>query len=408
MLKINTNFLYKYALVLFLFSATIGLLMRYNAVFPITSFGYKNFLQGHSHVAFLGWGYIATILLIYKYFISSQQQKHLVYKVTLPIVLISTSLMLISFPLGGYKIFSIILLSIFGITTYVLSFRLLNDVKTTQTTSSKFIRYGIYYYLLSSLATWFIAYVTVTQGKTNLYYNTIYFYLHFLYNGYFVFVLFGLLFKVFEKQRVTYPEKWLKNFFLYLNIACIPAYLLSVLWSGVSTVFYAIAFIASLLQVISLIYLLKLLKTVLTQITWNFISKLLLKTILVAYILKIIAQLISVIPFVVQKSLALKPYLIIGYLHLFTLVFMSTFLFLLGIQAGKLTPTSRVFKWGIFSFLTGVFCTEILLFLQGFFIWILGVMIPNYHILLLGFSFVIVLGIGMIFISTLLQKNAVK
>ena len=183
--------LYIFAFTLFILSALYGLLIRFNFVFPIPSFAYKNFLQSHSHVAFLGWGYIATIAVIIQHYLTELQQKSKVYKVSLFIILITVTLMLISFPLSGYKVFSIVLLCVFGITSYVLSFRLLKDIKGNSV-AVKFIKYGIYYYILSSLATWFLAGVLVTQGKTDLYYNTVYFYLHFLYNGYFVFVLFGL------------------------------------------------------------------------------------------------------------------------------------------------------------------------------------------------------------------------
>ena len=101
--------------------------------------------------------------------------------------------------------------SIFGLTSYVLSFKLLKDL-IGKTIADKLVKYGIYYYLISSLATWFLAYVIVTQGKTELYYNTVYFYLHFLYNGFFVFGLFGLLFKAFENKKISISENYKKYF----------------------------------------------------------------------------------------------------------------------------------------------------------------------------------------------------
>ena len=186
---------YFFAFTLFILSALYGLLIRWNFVFPIESFVYKNFLQSHSHVAFLGWGYISIITVIIQCYLTEHQAQNNVYKTLLAIIMISVVLMLISFPVGGYKVFSIVLLSVFGITSYVLSYLLLKDLKGIGI-DVKLIKYGIYYYLLSSLATWFLAVVLVTQGKTDLYYNTVYFYLHFLYNGFFVFTLFGLLIKI--------------------------------------------------------------------------------------------------------------------------------------------------------------------------------------------------------------------
>jgi len=384
--------LYIFAFTLFILSALYGLLIRLNFVFPIQSFAYKNFLQSHSHVAFLGWGYIATIVAVIHSFLTDLQQKNKVYKVSLLIILVTVTFMLFSFPISGYKVFSIVLLSVFGITSYVLSFRLLKDLKG-KGIAVKFIKYGIYYYLLSSFATWFLAGVLVTQGKTDLYYNTVYFYLHFLYNGYFVFALFGLLFKIFENQKINVSKKQQQYFFIFLNIACVPAYALSVLWSKVSVIFYIIGFVASFLQLISLFFLIKIMKSVFTQIKWKSISKLLLKFGLVAFSLKIIMQLFSSFPYFVEKSLALKPFLIIGYLHLFTLGFMSVFLLLVLIELRKIDVKRSRSKLGILIFLTGVLLTELLLFSQGFlFLFNLG-SIANYNLVLLIASVFIVIGL---------------
>lgn len=384
--------LYIFAFTLFILSALYGLLIRLNFIFPIPSFTYKNFLQSHSHVAFLGWGYIATITVIIHNYLTDLQQKNKVYKVSLFIILITVTLMLISFPLSGYKVFSIVLLSVFGITSYVLSFKLLKDLKGGSV-AVKFIKYGIYYYILSSFATWFLAGVLVTQGKTDLYYNTVYFYLHFLYNGYFVFVLFGLLFKIFENQHIIISEKVKNNFFIYLNIACVPAYALSILWSNVSVIFNVIGFAASMLQLASLVFLMTIMKSLFSQIKWGSIPKILLKFGLVAYFLKIVMQICSSFPYFVEKSLALKPFLIIGYLHLFTLAFMSVFLFLILIEFGKIEMKSSISKLGILIFLAGVLLTETLLFSQGFlFLFGLGI-IHNYNLALFIASLIVVIGL---------------
>jgi len=392
----KSKFLYLYAFALFILSALYGLLMRWNFAFPTELIPYQNLLQSHSHVAFLGWGYLVAIGAILNYFVSEGNKQKKVYKATLLILLVVIPLMLISFPLGGYKIFSIVLLAVFGLTSYVLSFRILKDLQGNNT-SAMLIRCGIYYYLLSSLATWFLAFVIVNQGKTALYYNTVYFYLHFLYNGFFVFALFGLLFKIFENQQIVISEKLIKGFFLFLNIACIPAYALSILWSTDFLLYNVIGFIASVLQLISLVFLLKIMQQVFSQINYHFISKLMLKFALFSYSLKIFSQILSAFPYIVEKSLALKPFFIIGYLHLFTLGFLSVLLFLILDQLGKINfhkPTSKV---GLLIFLAGVFITESLLFLQGFLFLFQFNAIKNYSFILLIFSFLMVIGLLVVF-----------
>ncbi len=407
MLVKQRKFLYLYALVLFIVSAIYGLLLRWNFTFPLKFIDYHNFLQSHSHVTFLGWGYIATIGVIHSNFVKDSAKASKIYRITIPIIVLSITLMLISFPLGGYKLFSIVLLSVFGVTSYVLSFRLLKDLKGDGI-PVKLIKYGIYYYLLSSLATWFLAWVLLTQGKTELYYNTVYFYLHFLYNGYFAFVLFALLFHVFEKEQLAISKKLQQNFVLYINIACIPAYALSVLWSDVSIVFNAIGFVASMLQLISLLYLIKIMRQVYSQLKWNWLSKFLLKFSLLAYSLKICFQVLSAFPYIVEKSLALKPFFIIGYLHLFTLAFMSVLLFLVLNKLDIFSFAKRISKIGLLIFLLGVFVTELLLFSQGTLLLVGMSPLINYNILVLIFSFFMVVGLLLIFGGQLFQKSSAE
>lgn len=398
MLIRNNKSLIIYSLLLFIFSAIYGFILRWNFAFPTILISYKNLLQGHSHVAFLGWGYLAVIYGVFKLFIPKAKRNLPIYNVILIIIITTITLMLFSFIIGGYKVFSIVLLLVFGVASYVLSFRMLKDVEGNDT-STNLIKYGIYYYLISSLATWFLAFVIVTQGKTDLYYNSVYFYLHFLYNGFFVFTLFGLLFKILKNQKITILTSLEKYFFIFLNIACIPAFILSVLWSTKSITFNLIGFIASVLQLISLLFLFKILEQVLVQIKWSFTSKLLLKFAMVAYTLKILAQLALSLPYFVEKSLALKPYFIIGYLHLFTLAFMSVLLILFLIQMKAIYVNSIISKVGIGFFLIGIFFTEMLLFLQGFLLLMKQKPITNYTIILLIFSFFIVVGIIQIFIA---------
>ncbi|AMC10009.1 hypothetical protein Lupro_01490 [Lutibacter profundi] len=396
--KKDSKLLSLLALSLFMLSAIYGLLLRWNFTFSLPFVNYHHFLQSHSHVAFLGWGYLATIGVLLSNFVAVNAKQKKIYKTVILIIVVAISLMLISFPLGGYKLFSIVLLSVFGLASYVLSYRLLKDIKGNSV-AVKLIKYGIYYYILSSLATWFLAGVVVTQGKTDLYHNTIYFYLHFLYNGYFVFVLFGFLFKIFEKQKITISKKLQENFFIYLNVACIPAYALSILWSGVSSVYYIIGFAASILQLFSLFFLIKIVRQAIPQLKWNSISKLLLNFALIAYSLKICIQIASAFPYIVKKSLALKPFFIIGYLHLFTLAFMSVLLFLILDKLKIVMLKNNISKIGIIIFLIGVFTTEVILFLQGYLLFKGLSPIVNYNLLLLIFSAAMVIGLLMLFVN---------
>ncbi|MDP6922952.1 MAG: hypothetical protein QGH06_08295, partial [Lutibacter sp.] len=247
----SPSFFIRYALFLLLISAGYGVLLRIHLWRPIDHLPFLNLIQGHSHVAFLGWGYLVAVILIGHLFLSEHQRSRLLYKRMLLIISATVAAMLISFPFFGYQAFSIALLSLFGIASCILSIRLLQDIKG-RSMAVNCIRYGLYFYLLSSLATWCLPYVVVNYGKEALYYNLVYAYLHFLYNGFFVFALFGLLFKLFEKPLAEVPVKTQRFFFYALALACIPAYALSVLWSTDTLIYYLIGGMAACLQTAAL------------------------------------------------------------------------------------------------------------------------------------------------------------
>lgn len=372
--KLHISFLF------FLISAFYGLLLRINFFLPFENINHTWFTQGHSHVAFLGWGFLATTAFMNHYFLNDVQQRKKIYQILFYVFVLTVLGMFFSFPLQGYKFFSITFLSIFGIASYIYFYHFLKDLNLNSTNEIgvKFIKWAIYYYFISSIAIWAIGPIVITMGKTSLYYNGVYFYLHFLYNGFFVFALFGILLNHFQDQLSNELLKKANMFFILTNLACIPAYVLSVLWSDVSIIYNVIGFIAAFIQVISLIYFTPLIIKLTSIYKSNFKLKLVLIIISIAYSIKLLAQLASAFPEIIQKSIALKSYFIIGYLHLFTLLFMSLFLiFLIQISLKLFQNTGS--KLAFFVFLIGIFITELLLFSQGFYIWIFKEIIPNFN-----------------------------
>jgi hypothetical protein len=393
--KLGNNRL-KIALVFFIISAFYGLYLRLFHIVDLPLI-YKNTLQAHSHVTFLGWGFLAVISLISftfesKKLLNSSYLNRLFFGLVFSLVG-----MLISFPLQGYKLFSIIFLSIFLLISYLYLFQILKALKPLSNYSSKFIKTGIFYYFLSSLAIWMIAIIAVKYGKTTLYHNAIYFYLHFLYNGFFVFALFGLIFKYFEDKQIAISQKHIKYFFYLTNLACIPAYALSLLWTKMPVFVYLIAFTAGFLQLISLYYL--------SKIRWiiqkNMASrqvKFMFSFFLISYFIKIVMQFFSVFPTIMEKALQLKSYFIIGYLHLFTLAFMSIFILFLW----QLLVNIKLNKRGVNLLILGVFLSELFLFLQGV-LSIYSVGINNISLILFLVS--ALMPIGLLFIYFNLKKN---
>ncbi|MEQ9209304.1 MAG: hypothetical protein RLN96_05605, partial [Pseudomonadales bacterium] len=109
---------------------------------------------------------------------------------------------------------------------------------------------------ISNLAPFALGPVSATQGKTDLYYSLIYFYLHFQYNGWFTFVLLGLLLHQLEMQGVNTDHKLVKLGFLLKLLAVFPAYLLSVLWTSPGLIWNILGGVAAITQLVGLVLIL--------------------------------------------------------------------------------------------------------------------------------------------------------
>jgi len=394
-LKTASNYI-KIALVLFIISALYGWLMRLSAVVNIPDFNYTRFLQSHSHVTFLGWGFIGVTTLFNYLFLNKDKSFNKKFNSIFGIEITSICLMLISFPLQGYKVFSIVLLSIFLITSYIYIYQFLKfiDTKRISKVISLFIKSSLLFYILSSVGIWAIGIIVATQGKTDLYYNSIYFYLHFLYNGFFVFALFGLFFHYLKKQNVDLNLKHLNRFFWITFSTCIPAYTLSLVGT---TSKYIIGFgiLTAGIQLISVWYLVLIISSIKNKLhkLSSLSTQLLLTSAILAYVLKLTLQFSAAFPQLSEHILALKTYFVIGYIHLVTLGFLSPFLLFLLLHFEVISIKSKLNKIGLFLFFTGVFLTEIILFSQGHLIWLFNYSLPNYSKLLFISSSILLAGI---------------
>ena len=92
----------------FLIAALMGLLLRLQFVAPVTNVNYQFLLHGHSHIAMLGWVYLALFALIYHFFIPKNKETEQKFNRLFWITEVAVIGMMIAFPLQGYAVFSII------------------------------------------------------------------------------------------------------------------------------------------------------------------------------------------------------------------------------------------------------------------------------------------------------------
>jgi hypothetical protein len=352
-----TKFLSKYlfitALFFLLWSAGVGVLMRFSQTIGLSGFEIGKWVQGHSHVAFLGWGFLGVMHLLNQKTKFQFQKIDIIFYVVLILSLLG---MMVFFPLFGYKLIPILFLVVFLWASYVVLIRFYRHLKHIEIAEKKWLITAIFFYFLSSSVVWFIPIVIVKTGKTDLYYNLIYFYLHFLYNGFFTFALWGLIFLHVREYYEIPTLKSFNLFFLIMQIAVIPTYVLSLYWNPISLNIQVLGIASAALQLFAIVYLILSFyrQTALFEKGFTFLL------ILGIFGDKIFLQFLSSFYALSVKAIALKPYFMVGYLHWFTIGFLTfSLLWLSGITK------SNVGKKGFLLLVIGFFVTEIILFYKG-------------------------------------------
>jgi hypothetical protein len=395
--------------------AMLGLLLRWTFVAPVAGLNYKYLLHAHSHVALLGWLYpVLFIALIHTYLPASFRNKA-VYSWQFWLAQGTVLGMLLSFPVQGYCAVSITFSTAHILLTYWFIYRFLRDANAANVSigkyslSFRFVKAALFFLALSSLGPWAMGPIMATgHSGTELYYNAIYFYLHFLYNGWLTFAVLGLLFWLLETHQISFNRNYSLLFFRLMFWACLPAYLLSVLWIKLGAIIYLVSGFAALAQVVALVILVAIVWPIRKQPlslfgTWSRTIVLLSAT---AFVLKTLMQFSTAFPYMADLVYNIRHF-IIGYLHLVLIGFVSFFIIAFCVQQGWLHFRSTISRWGIGLFIVGFISSEALLFLQGIFYWAGAGTIPNYNQMLFGVSIFLPSG-ALLFLIAQLRKTTIK
>lgn len=388
----------KISLIFFSTIALIGTLIRAFPYFDI-SFNYSHLIHAHSHVAFQGWIYTLILLLVTSLFLTKGQIQRgryaLQFKLTIPIIFG----ILVSFALQGYGLYSIVFSTLFQVLNYWFIFRFFRDSKHTESTKRKdislrFVKMGLWLGLISTIAPYAVGVLSAKGlANTEAYNAAIYFFLHFQYNGWFLFVALGLLFKCMEIEQIYFNRKGAGNFFLLFAIAVIPAYALSLLGMSFRDLVIVPAILAALLQVVGLIIFFPIVRQIIVSRIFgeNIWIRMFLLTVFASFTMKICLQFLSLFPILENYAFGSRN-LIMAYMHL-SLIGVISFLFIaMLIYLGwlKMWWPSKI---GSTFLLCGFFVTEIVLVLSGLG-WI------QLHFILLIFSAMMAIGILTLLFST--------
>lgn len=366
---------------------------------------YTNVLHAHSHLAMLGWGF-TVICALFVHFLKDLIRTPRVYQWLLLANALVCLAMTLAFIQNGYTVLSISLLSAHLLLAYILGYLLLKDLsKLSNITAILLGRWAVYWMFISTVGVWVLPLVVANFGKLDpLYLASIEFFLHFQFNGWFVYAVLALLVLALERRGVKLDfRKW---HFLGLQFSLVLTYGLPLYWSYplvILNFMNALGVTIQLLVLFSVIYsMFK--KFSNSQARKTSMGEWLIMLGLVSLMIKVVIQFTLLLPSFLVASLDIRHFFI-GFIHLLMLgVFTMTSL---GVCIEeKIIVQNNLSKLGLLMLVLGFVSTEVILFAQGILLWNSLDSIPSYNLLMLLFTLLLPLAIGFILASLL--KNSPK
>jgi hypothetical protein len=390
------------ALLNFLVAAIMGVVLRYAFVTELSWLKYRAFQHGHSHVAMLGWLYLGWYTLLIKAFLPSRRQIAGFYRNNFLLTQFSVLGMLVSFPIQGYGGWSIAFATLHGLASYAFVYRFTKDIGEDKSHAATFARTALSFMVLSTLSLWAMPLIIMSgqQGKA-IYYQAVQFYLHFQFNGWFVFAALALFFRMIDNEGFFALVKLPRRFFILLASSCILTYALAVAWSNPSVIVFAANSLGVLTQLAALVVFMIFIRKIHRPLSifLNDWGGWLIQLAFFTFCLKIIVQTAVVIPDIAKVAYTIRGF-VIGFVHLILLGMLTPFILGYAGRCGIIATQTRAFKTGAILLLFGFFASEGLLAWQGIMLWAAKGFMPYYHEALLLASLPMPLGVALLLVGS--------
>lgn len=354
-----------------LLTASTGVWMRlYTVSNSVHIIPYDHLLHGHSHAAILGWTFLAMLIIFFKLSWDELDNMQQEAKLLILSTGILTFIMFIAFLVEGYALYSIILSTVHILIEYwaiIFILRFLKKKPSIPFASRLFMKGAFLTLFISSLGPWSLGVIASQQlQKSALFDMAIYFYLHFQYNGWLTLMLIGMFIYALSKKGIQIQKNIVIYSFWIYTISLFPGYFLSILWYDFGKIGIILGMIGAFGQLISVMLLCYTFFKNRITIQFHFSNRnhSLLKIVFILFFCKSILEL-----FLLYSPLANLIYetrnLVIGYLHLVLLGFITLFIFALYQMETLIDDTKLFVNVGILIFLIGFGINEIILFLSG-------------------------------------------
>lgn len=387
----------------FFIAALMGLLLRLMYVAPVEWVNFQFLLHGHSHVAMLGWVYLMLYSLIIHFFLPKEAQQKTIYNRLFWVTQVSVMGMMVRFPVEGYAMLSIAFSTLHIFCSYYFCRLIWKDAQPSSLPEKQMLRTALFFMILSTLGVWCLGPAVGLMGKTSAFYQiAIQFFLHFQFNGWFMFAVLALFF---HQLKTKINEKQFRLFYALLVTATILTLALPISWYLSNPIFYWINGLGVLMQLAAFLVFVKIISPRFQTFfsTLKKIEKIVYGFALFSLALKVGIQLVVLLPGLDQISHQIRNF-VIGYIHLTMLGIITGFLLGFVLQNKFVNGKSFWVHWGLSLFLLGFVGTEILLFVQGgYFFFDKGPM-PLYQQNLFFTSIGLPAGLLMIVIGKLLAQ----
>lgn len=318
--------LLKLPLIFFFIASVVGVLLRWHQVYPVEGFVYPYWLHAHSHLMFLGWVFNTLAVNAVVQFLPDVPVKRYTNIIWLLNALVLG--MLISFPLQGYGVYSIIISTLHTVVAVVFIVHFFRATRHAVLPEVQYMKVAFTFFMLSAAGPFALgALMANGLGQTPAYHLAVYYYLHFQYNGVFMFGALALFYRLLRQKEVVIQEMLAQRGKILLIISCLLTYALSALWLQPSVVVYALGLVGALLQIVAFVFIYRSIDSGKANVLQRFSkpARIFFLLAVFALIVKLLLQLVSVVPVVAQLAFEVRFY-VIAYLHLVLIDVVSFFL----------------------------------------------------------------------------------
>lgn len=363
----NRSFWMKFALVNFCIVAVLGVIMRYKILFSLPWLDQKHLQDAHSHFAFYGWITTAIYILLTDYLRKTMPNVAMKkYRALIIVNVVSAFAMLATFIYGGYFWASIAASTAALLCSFVFAGVFYRDTAGLRDTSKIWFRSALFFAVISSFGVFNLAYMKMTGTVSqSMYLASEYYFLHFQYNGFFIFSCIGLLLFSMKEAGAVLTKKENNILFFLMFFGCLVGFGLSVLWMEMPAWVFALIIITTVGQTIGAVMLYKYVRKHWTNLVvkWSPMHRFVLMYAGFAFAVKTLLQLGSNVPAISQFAFGFRN-VVIAYLHLVLLMCIATFLVNQILATNRFKVTSAVLT-GLKLLLLGIFLNELILGLMG-------------------------------------------